>query len=182
MRISGRPLRQFVAAVALAIAASAPVRADDSAETLYAAALDQERVARSALASDDDEADVLASVHRTVSAYETIVRRFPRSGYCDNALWQAGVLSFDAFDLFGESRDRDAGVKLLTWLTREYPRVRCERTRRPSSRAPIAIDTASPRSGASSELDSPTACASRSRWTPKCRSTRSGSRTRTGSS
>jgi N-acetylmuramoyl-L-alanine amidase len=113
--------RHLIVLLALSLAASTSVRADDTAESLYTAAMDREHDARVALTSDRDAADALAAVRRTVAAYEAIVRRFPRSGYCDNALWQAGVLSLDAFDLFGESRDRDAGVRLLNWLTREYP-------------------------------------------------------------
>ena len=30
---------------------------------------------------------------RWCARYETVVRRYPTSGYCDNALWQGGELS-----------------------------------------------------------------------------------------
>ena len=43
-------------------------------------------------------ASVDADVRALVDAYQEIVRRFPTSGYSDNALWQAGVLSIDAFN------------------------------------------------------------------------------------
>jgi N-acetylmuramoyl-L-alanine amidase len=49
------------------------------------------------------------------------VRRFPASGYSDNALWHAGRLALDSYSRFGEARDREAGIRLLQRLTAEYP-------------------------------------------------------------
>jgi N-acetylmuramoyl-L-alanine amidase len=113
--------RRIGLVLALMLAFPHGVRAEETAEALYTAAVEQEQAARSALASDDSRAAVIASVRRAMQAYEAVVRRYPRSGYCDNALWQAGVLALDVFDLFGEGRDHDAGVRYLEWLTREYP-------------------------------------------------------------
>ena len=45
----------------------------------------------------------------------------PASGYSDNALWQAGRLSIDAFLRFGQERDKNTGIRLLRLLTTEYP-------------------------------------------------------------
>ena len=49
------------------------------------------------------------------------MRRFPASGYSDDALWHAGRLALDSYGRFGEARDRDAGVRLLQRLSAEYP-------------------------------------------------------------
>jgi N-acetylmuramoyl-L-alanine amidase len=60
-------------------------------------------------------------MRRVISAYDNVVRRFPASGYSDNALWQAGNLAWLAFQRFGDTHDRDAAIKYLTRLKREYP-------------------------------------------------------------
>ena len=64
---------------------------------------------------------LLRRVRLAVSAYEAMTRKFPRSGYSDNALWQAGVLSADAFWQFGDSRDRTASLRLFELLQQQYP-------------------------------------------------------------
>jgi N-acetylmuramoyl-L-alanine amidase len=49
------------------------------------------------------------------------MRRFPRSGYSDNALWQAAVLSADAFWQFGDTKDRADALRLFDLLRSQYP-------------------------------------------------------------
>src|SRR5207248_1699167 len=44
--------------------------------------------------------------------------------YSDNALWQAGRLLLDAFARFGQTADRDNGVRLLKKLAANYPTSR----------------------------------------------------------
>jgi hypothetical protein len=61
---------------------------------------------------------LLRRLRLAVSAYEGMAKKFPRSGYSDNALWQAAVLSADAFWQFGDSRDRTAAVRLFELLKR----------------------------------------------------------------
>jgi N-acetylmuramoyl-L-alanine amidase len=103
----------------LACTLVAPLAAtgDNSARTLYERALSREREIRDA----DQSQPTLAEMRRVVSAYTAVVRRFPGSGYSDNALWQAGNLAWLAFQRFGESQDREAAVRYLTRLRREYP-------------------------------------------------------------
>jgi N-acetylmuramoyl-L-alanine amidase len=64
---------------------------------------------------------LLARVRATVSSYEGIVKRYPRSGYSDNALWQAALLSADAFWQFGDTRDRANALRLFERLKAEFP-------------------------------------------------------------
>ncbi|MBW8712540.1 MAG: N-acetylmuramoyl-L-alanine amidase, partial [Acidobacteria bacterium] len=112
-------LRFSAIVLMLACGLGAPVAAngDSSARTLFERAMSRERAIRDA---DQDRATV-ADMRRVISAYENVVRRFPASGYSDNALWQAGNLAWLAFQRFGDTHDRDAAIKYLTRLKREYP-------------------------------------------------------------
>jgi len=89
--------------------------------TMYTDALAREETVRVALTAADATAAVLTDVRAVIAAYEALVRRYPASGYSDNALWQAGRLALDAFARFGDGADRDAGVKLLRRLAAGYP-------------------------------------------------------------
>jgi N-acetylmuramoyl-L-alanine amidase len=88
----------------------------DSARDLYNSAMAQERTVR-----DDSARPTLAQMRRAVSAYETVVRRHPASGYCDNALWQAANLASLAFERFGDEADRKTSTRLFTLLSQGYP-------------------------------------------------------------
>lgn len=103
--------------IALTVGPAAGVAtAAESAESMYTKALARERVIR-----DAARHPTVQQLRSAVRAYENIVRRFPRSGYCDNALWQAGNLSLLAYELFGKADDRRASVRLLEQLRRGYP-------------------------------------------------------------
>jgi N-acetylmuramoyl-L-alanine amidase len=99
----------------LGAAATPPVR------TMYNDAMAKEQAVRTELESPEAAPSVLTQVHAVITAYEAIVRHYPASGYSDNALWQAGRLSFDAFGRFKQSTDRELGVRLLRRLAVEYP-------------------------------------------------------------
>ena len=57
----------------------------------------------------------------SIALYQEIVRRYPTSGYADNALWQAAELAADAYGRFGNERDRRTALRLLEWLRSQYP-------------------------------------------------------------
>src|SRR5213593_2972094 len=80
-------------------AAAPPVAA------MYVDAVAREKAIRVALA-DPDAPLKLEEVRAVVRAYEAIVAQYPASGYSDNALWQAGHLSLDAFWRFGQTQDK----------------------------------------------------------------------------
>src|SRR3954469_18226808 len=103
---------------------SASVGAAATPQDLYGAALAREQVVRTALAAEDASASVYTEIRSVVAAYQDVVRKYPASGYSDNALWQAGTLSLDAFRLFGQDQDRITGIRLLRLLTSEYPTSR----------------------------------------------------------
>ncbi len=98
------------------LAAAVPLRAA-TARDLYNVALAHERDLR----TPGDQPVPLEQLRDAIAAYEDIVRQFPRSGYSDNALWQAAGLAFQAFDSHRQAADRDAAVRLLRMLESEYP-------------------------------------------------------------
>jgi N-acetylmuramoyl-L-alanine amidase len=87
-----------------------------TARDLYTRALARERTVRDAAQSAS-----VQQIRGAIAAYERIVRRYPRSGYSDNALWQAANLALLAYERFGEAADRQTGTRLLTLLRSGYP-------------------------------------------------------------
>ncbi len=93
-----------------------------SARDRYEAAIVLDRNARAAVdRSGAEEARALQATRRALAAYETVVRRFPTSGYCDNALMRGGDLARWLFARSGQAADRSAAAKYYAWLIREYP-------------------------------------------------------------
>ncbi len=123
MRIRTAPC--VVLAVLAALTANAAPRAAIAAPArqMYAAAMSREAVLRTAWQQGDERAAAagLRQARAIVAAYEAIVRRYPVSGYCDNALWQAASLSADLFARSGKDPDKRAAVRLFEFLAREYP-------------------------------------------------------------
>lgn len=110
--------------IGVTVCLAASVLAQDADRDLYASALAREKAVRATLAGTPARDTTLKDVHAIVTAYQTLVRRFPASGYSDDALWQAGQLELDVFAKFGEARDREIGEKLLQRLTADYPTSR----------------------------------------------------------
>ena len=115
---AGRILR--VAALLLVVLPR-PMSAADPGRDAYTAALTREQVVRAVLSDLRATPEVIAEVRAVVNSYQAVVRRYPTSGYCDNALWQAARLSLDAFARFGAPSDQQTAVRLLHLLATEYP-------------------------------------------------------------
>jgi len=114
--------RIFVLALATLLAAATLSAA--TAKSMYVDTLAREEAVRPVLNAGPDEqgdAAALKNVRAVITAYEAIVRRYPASGYSDNALWQAGRLSLDAFARFGQPQDKAVGIRLLRSLAAQYP-------------------------------------------------------------
>jgi len=118
------------AAAALVLCALGTGLMAQSADALYNETLARERDLRRELdlapqmrAQPPGEAStaLLGRLRDTVARYETVPRRFPRSGFSDNALWQAAILAADAFWQFGDSRDRTTALRLFAHLKAQYP-------------------------------------------------------------
>jgi N-acetylmuramoyl-L-alanine amidase len=104
-----------IAAAGILLIGAAPAAAQ-SAATLYERALAREKTLRAAASP------TVASLRALARNYEALVRKYPRSGYADNALWQAaGVLQLAAQQRSGSAADRTQATRLLQWLKREYP-------------------------------------------------------------
>jgi len=100
----------------------APSAQTPSAKDLYQSAQASDRDARVALARPADQRETtLSLVRAAMRAYKAVVLRHPTSGYCDDALWYGAQLGTDAFDRFGDERDRQSTVALLRLLQSEYP-------------------------------------------------------------
>ena len=75
------------------------------------------------------------AARRALVLYESVVRRFPTSGYCDNALMRGGDLARWLFTRTGRAADRAAAARYYTWLSREYPGSGLRAQARTSARA-----------------------------------------------
>jgi N-acetylmuramoyl-L-alanine amidase len=115
--------RRFAAAIVV-FACLASVASGATPKASYTAALGREALLRRDLDAAPDkrlESPLLRRIRGLVSEYEEIARRFPRSGYSDNALFQGARLSADAFWYYGEAPDRAAALRLFAALTSRFP-------------------------------------------------------------
>ncbi len=88
--------------------------APDTARDLYSAALAREQGLRSV------KAPSLRDYRAAAAAYDAVVRKFPASGYADNALWQGAALASEAFERFGDERDEATARRMLQLLATDY--------------------------------------------------------------
>ena len=101
--------------------ASPPAAAQTTAKGMYTTLQSREQSTRRALDAGKPERVVRRDVQRLVVGYEGLVARFPRTGYADNALWQAAFLAADTFARYRVELDRATSVRLLKRLAKEYP-------------------------------------------------------------
>ena len=123
MHNSGRPARASMATAAILLLLSAAAEAQ-TAQARYESAAAREQEVRALLAVEhaaQPPAEVLAQVTQVMTAFELLVRRFPTSGYADNALFQAASLADAAYVKFERAQERDRAVRYYQWLVREYP-------------------------------------------------------------
>jgi N-acetylmuramoyl-L-alanine amidase len=111
-------LRSCAVLLLASLLAPAVARAADGTapRTLYERALEREHGLRMA-----EPPPTLQQLRNAIKAYGAIVRRFPSSGYSDNALWQAGQLALLAYERFGQPADRLTATRLLLQLKDGYP-------------------------------------------------------------
>ncbi len=111
-----------VTAVWLAVAAEVSAQ---TAKDRYTTAMEREQSVRSSIdevpADTSTIGELLARLNRVVTSYEILVRRFPTSGYADNALWQAANLADVAYQKFLKEEDRQRALRFYNWLIKEYP-------------------------------------------------------------
>jgi N-acetylmuramoyl-L-alanine amidase len=106
--------RMAVAAfVTLAAVAVPSIASAQTASDLYARA--QKRAATATATP------TVAALRGAVGSYESIVRRYPRSGFADDALWNGATTAKLAWEQFQQPADLATTTRLLKWLRREYP-------------------------------------------------------------
>src|SRR6185503_17317926 len=92
------------------------VAAQTTARGMFTTLQAREKTTRRALDAGKPERVVRRDVQRIVVGYEGMVARFPRTGYADNALWQAAFLAADSFARYRVDTDRETSVRLLRRL------------------------------------------------------------------
>ena len=126
-------LRSGLCGLCVHLAVVAPAHASPPVRTMYTDAMAREQTVRAALGAPDAAPAVLADVRAVVAAYEAVVRHYPASGYSDNALWQAGRLSLDAFARFGQAVGQGRRRPAPAQARRDAIRRASSRSRCPSS-------------------------------------------------
>lgn len=115
----------FAAAVCL-LAWPVPAAAQPPRER-YEAARALDAAARTAIQRAPDDGspaarqNAVAAAQRAITRYENLVRRYPSSGYSDNALFQAADLARLLYAAYGRVGHRTMAGTYVAWLTREYP-------------------------------------------------------------
>ena len=104
---------RWVPALLLVVALCPSVAFAQSAADLYTRAQADQKAL--------DTAATAEAARRVARSYEAIVRQFPTSVYCDNALWNAALLLEQNWLRYAQPKDRDDAVRVFTWLTKSYP-------------------------------------------------------------
>ena len=115
-----RPNLRATVLLALLSAASSQAgqRAGATAAELYSAAVARE----DALHATAARAPVpLKDYRAAANAYDSVVRRHPTSGYVDDALWRGAALAREAFERYGDDRDRATARRMLALIVSDYP-------------------------------------------------------------
>ncbi len=122
-----RTLARLAAAVLALVVCLPAVAAAQTAKARYDAAFAREPLIRRLIETTSPQAStanrnrVFTEATRLIAAYEQVPRRFPRSGYSDNALWQAGGIAAALYERFERPADRATALRLYRWLVKEYP-------------------------------------------------------------
>lgn len=92
-----------------------------SAPAMYADAQAKEAAVRRALAAGQPAATMARAIRTVLRTYEALVRQYPTSSYCDDALWNAAQLAMDAARRLGDRAHDATAVRLLNQLASQYP-------------------------------------------------------------
>jgi N-acetylmuramoyl-L-alanine amidase len=92
-----------------------------TAREMYASASARARTLRESASREGTDSPSVKDYRAAAAAFEAIVRRYPTTGYVDNALLEASSLAREAFERFGHEQDKTSALRLLNWLVNEYP-------------------------------------------------------------
>ena len=138
MPSSGRGARVAVATTAIWLSVCTAAAAQTARER-YEAAIERDDKVRAQLTSTTDKTaspDLAAELRQAITAFELVVRRFPTSGYADNALFQAASLADAAYEKFSRAEDRERASRFYRWLVQEYPSSSLVRRAKREARSP----------------------------------------------
>ncbi|HEX8027642.1 MAG TPA: N-acetylmuramoyl-L-alanine amidase [Vicinamibacterales bacterium] len=124
MRSFANARSRVMVATAVAWLSVCAIASAQTARDRFESALERDVKVRALLTDPTDStppADVVKQVGQVTTAFEAIVRRFPSSGYADNALWQAAGLADASYQRLSRTQDRDRALRLYQWLVKEYP-------------------------------------------------------------
>ena len=124
MHNSGSLLRLTTATVVVWLAVCAGAAAQQAARARYESAIERDEKVRALLTNETtptSAAQLATQVTQVLASFESLVRRFPTSGYADNALFQAASLADMAYARFKRAEDLERAVRFYRWLIQEYP-------------------------------------------------------------
>src|SRR5262245_27580860 len=119
MDLMSRRLIGLIVAVAVWVATSGAAALP--APALYADALAKEQAVRRAMTTYTSPAAIRKAARTVVATYESLVRHYPTSGYCDDALWNAAQLLIDVAKRLKVRDEEATAARLLKRLAAEYP-------------------------------------------------------------
>ena len=118
-----RRLAAATVAVWLSVCAGAEAQ-QQTARTRYESATEREEKVRALLTNQTaptPASQLATQVSQVLTSFESLVRRYPTSGYADNALFQAASLAEATYLRFKRAEDLDRAVRFYRWLIQEYP-------------------------------------------------------------
>src|SRR5687768_702666 len=120
----GRPLRHTAVTIAVWLLVCTASEAQQAARARYESAIERDEKVRALLTNETTSpppAQLATQVTQVLASFESLVRRFPTSGYADNALFQAASLAEMAYARFKRAEDLERAVRFYRWLIQEYP-------------------------------------------------------------
>ena len=132
---------RMIRLLALITVVAVPLTADAARKpTTAKASYEQAQARERTLARRGLDAAPVSQVRSLIAVYADVVHRFPRSGYADNALFDAARL---ASALYGRTRDVDDRQRARAVVTASAQRLSAEQPRQGRPRAAEAVRSAS---------------------------------------
>ncbi len=128
LRARRSALRAGVTAVAVWLMVCAPAGAQSNATTVktrFEEAQQKDEKVRLLLTDFKDKTpakELATQVANVLTSFETVVRRYPTSGYADDALWHAASLADAAYQRLNRGEDKDKALTMYRWLVSQYPK------------------------------------------------------------
>jgi N-acetylmuramoyl-L-alanine amidase len=121
MHNCGDLARVTMAAIAIWLSVSVGAQAQTARERFEAASARDEKVRAQLTAARSPDTELIAQATQVMTSFEILVRRFPTSGYSDNALFQAASLAELTYSRFNRTEDRERAIRYYKWLVEQYP-------------------------------------------------------------